>query len=111
MQKNNEIYFAMGGISTTMKNAKLPKKILHIEDMTFVLPEDFVGGINEALEEAMKHLRAISNSINVSEKVGEDDTSSIEEIVYENAGKIDLKYGLMERKLDGTYKIVDIIKK
>lgn len=38
----------------------LPSRILHIKELTFILPNDFKGGLDEALEEFMKYRKSAS---------------------------------------------------
>lgn len=82
-------------------HTKIPKKLLRIEDLTFVLPDDFEGGIEDAF-------RCLTDYINttiadcIRSNLSEDENFAIV-ISGNNDRKISLKYGIFEVGEDGEY--------
>ena len=87
-----------------MNNRKIPKKVLRISDLTFILPDDFSGNIGDALNDLTRYVNGKANLNDVKT----DETSTIETI-FNNKKKADprlcMKYGLFESDDDGNYKL------
>ena len=83
---------------------KLPKKILHISDLVFTLPDNFEGDISDAFKTIADYT---SNKRKMME-IKEDNKSSVETL-YENIttnsadSKLCMRYGIFECDENGNY--------
>lgn len=82
----------------------LPKKILRVKDLTFILPEDFEGDLHDALEEFMKYRDKHKSNAKFVE-VEQDKTSVDLLFINEGDDRVFGEYGLFHL-IDGSYKII-----
>lgn len=75
-----------------------PKYILRIEDLTFILPDDFKGNFVDALENLLEYSR---NNIE-QKKYVENNKSTIENALSEES-RLCMNYGLFKKE-NGSYK-------
>lgn len=87
---------------------EIPRKILHIRDLTFILPDDFEGTIDDAMAEFLKYRRGIrEHDVHYIDDGGIFSTAGL----LLNSGKTDTvrvcgEYGLFEFR-DGAYVLLD----
>lgn len=80
----------------------LPKKLLRITDLTFVLPDDFNGDFPDALNILTDYI----NSINRFNNVDEENTSTVESLLSNNdTSKLCMRYGIFEADNEFNYKL------
>lgn len=76
---------------------KIPNHILRIEDLTFVLSDDFTGDFIDALEELLEYSKErLPHRIYIN-----DDASTIPNAL-ESESRLCMKYGLFTNR-DGSY--------
>lgn len=81
---------------------KLPEKILRIEELTFILPDDFNGNILDAIDLLVNHVK--ENGV----KYLSDDRSTMASLLTNSENsKLCVKYGIFEKVNDQTYKLMD----
>lgn len=83
----------------------LPKKILRIKDLTFILPEEFEGDLKEAIEEFVKYREAYKEMVTF---ITDNDEVSSTQLLFEcgtNNERVCGEYGLFAL-VDGSYKII-----
>jgi hypothetical protein len=79
---------------------KLPDKILRVEELTFILPNDFDGNVFDALEDFVTYMR------NNKARYINDTESTIASLIGAENSRLCLKYGIFERVGD-KYKPID----
>ena len=81
---------------------EMPDKILRIEDLTFVLSDDFCGDFVNALEEMLAYMkRNKHNKLELN-----DNNSTIQSLLSANNGsRICMKYGVFVKVDDKTYRL------
>lgn len=78
-----------------------PKNILRISDLTFILPDDFEGDLQAAINLVVDHL----DNKNIPE-VLHDKCSTVKTLLTaENDPKLCMKFGLFTIDEDGNYKL------
>ena len=85
-----------------MHNKKMPKKLLRITDLTFVLPDDFSGDVRDALKELTGYM-CTKSDLNT---IQTDTASTIENIFKSKEGRdprLCMMYGIFESDDDGNY--------
>ena len=87
----------------------LPNKILRIEDLTYILPDDFDGDLSEALHLLAEYLRKKFRDGNTVINETDDETSASIFTVSGNRN-VDMKYGLFERDETGHHYTIMPIK-
>lgn len=77
-----------------MEHTELPKKLLHVEDLTFVLPDDFEGGLEDAFHLLLDYIHdAMSKSV----VTGKSDAERLFTVLSaENERKMAISYGIFE---------------
>lgn len=80
---------------------KLPKKLLKIEDLTFVLPDDFEGGLEDAFRLLIEFIHeAMAKSI----RTNKNENERLAEVLNsENNHKVEISYGIFELGEDDEY--------
>ena len=80
---------------------KLPKKLLKVEDLTFVLPDDFEGG----LEDAFRLLHEfIHEAMEKSIRTDKSEEERLAEILNsKNNHRVEISYGIFELGDDDEY--------
>ena len=80
---------------------KLPKKLLKIEDLTFVLPDDFEGGLEEAFQLLIEFIHgAMEKSI----RTDKSEEERLAEILNSgNNRRVEISYGIFELGDDEEY--------
>lgn len=77
-----------------------PEKILKINDLAYILPDDFEGDIVDALKDLIKHLECGKSDVNL-----DDGKSAIESLLDQSdcecPPKICMRYGVFKRTEDG----------
>lgn len=76
---------------------KIPNNILRIEDLTFVLPDDFKGDLIDALEELVKYSKE-----RIHHKIYINDNKSTIPNALESESRLCMKYGLFKNEC-GSY--------
>jgi hypothetical protein len=84
-----------------MQNISLPKKVLRIEDLTFILPDDFDGNLQSAL-------RLLATYLDIEFRDGRFDPKGKSEHLpslfeSDNENKAAMRYGIFEIDDDGNY--------
>jgi hypothetical protein len=79
----------------------LPKKILRIQELTFILPDDFDGSIFVAIDLLIKHLKSHKNKY-----ISDNDSTMTSLLLDDKKSKLCAKYGIFEN-IDGEYKLVN----
>lgn len=81
-----------------MQQLNLPNKLLKVEDLTFILPDDFEGSIEDALQLMIYYLKSIFNK---------KDLDNIEDLpsIFEDQQnrRLVMRFGIFERGKDGKY--------
>ena len=92
-----------------MSMEELPKKILMIKDLTFILPDDFHGSVEDAFTELLKYRDGHLQNATYNDPLGL--FSSFNLLVHSDSGaRVCGHYGLYEYKnhqyqlIDGTIK-------
>lgn len=84
-----------------MDKINLPRKLFRVEDLTFVLPDDFEGGIEQAFELLITFIHdAMKNSIE-TDKPEEEKLATI--LNTESGRKVSMNYGIFELGNDQKY--------
>lgn len=86
----------------------IPKKILHIRDLTFILPDDFEGTINDALAVFIEYRKKVTETdVKFVDDFGLFSTA---ELLIHGSNRTEMRvcgeYGLFELR-DGTYVLID----
>ena len=82
----------------------LPKKLLIIKNLTFILPDDFNGTLSEAFIEFVKYRK---NYEDTAKLISENQENSYELLINaKDNEKVCGQYGLFELTDDGTYKYI-----
>jgi hypothetical protein len=86
-----------------MQELHLPKKILRVEDLTFILPDDFDGDLQSAL-------RLLANYLDVEFQNGKFNPKEKSEkfpSLFEDDGtnRASMKYGIFEMDENGNYQL------
>lgn len=84
-----------------MEHIGLPKKLLKIEDLTFVLPDDFEGGLEEAFQVLIDFIHDAMERSLVTDK--SEDERLVEILNSENNRRVELSYGIFELGEDKEY--------
>lgn len=79
----------------------LPKKLLRITDLTFILPDDFDGDFLDALNILTNYI----NNIKKFNNVNEETISTIESLFNKDDSKLCMRYGIFEADHDCNYKL------
>lgn len=80
-----------------------PKNILRISDLTFILPDDFEGDLQEAIQLLKDHLDR-----EVKSEIIHDNFTSVRTLLSaSNNPKLCMRYGLFEIDEHGNYKLRD----
>lgn len=81
-----------------MQQLNLPNKLLKVEDLTFVLPDDFEGSIEDAMQLMVQYLKIFF-------KDKELQSTGVPPSVFEDPEnrKLSMKFGIFERGNDGQY--------
>lgn len=85
----------------------LPKKILRIKDFTFILPDDFVGSFEDALNSFMDYT---TEKLNPEAEKGVPDVYSSVRTLFssENAERVCGSYGIFEfDTTTGKYELIE----
>ena len=79
-------------------NVQKPKKILKISDLTFILPDNFSGNLQNALMLLAAYLNVVWHT---------DYTSKNKNRCFSDSGEIrvDMRYGIFEIDENGDYQI------
>lgn len=84
----------------------LPKKILLIKDLTFILPDDFNGSLSDAFNEFIRYRKEYEKNAKLIQS--DNQSNSYETLISSKVNeKVCGQYGLFELTDDGTYKILD----
>lgn len=83
-----------------MEEITLPKKLFRVADLTFVLPDDFEGGLEEAFQLVTNR---VHEALHESERTDKSDEEMIGTILDDNTKNLALKYGIFEIGEDGKY--------
>lgn len=79
----------------------LPKKLLKIEDLTFVLPDDFEGGLEDALHELKNYVHDAIGGCLRTDKSEEERLAEV--LNFENNRIMEISYGIFELGEDKEY--------
>ena len=84
---------------------KLPKKILRIEDLTFILPDDFAGGLSEAVDTLSDYIQ----TSNIKQLNDDESTvlSLLSRIQQGDCARLCIKYGVFEKVDNANYRLVE----
>lgn len=88
-----------------MNSFNIPKKLLRVEDLTFILPDDFDGNIQSALRllAAYLDIEFLNGRFNPKNKRDSDQTN-LEELFGNNEKRVSMNYGIFEMdEKDGKY--------
>ncbi len=80
----------------------LPKKILRIKDLTFILSDEFSGDLSDALKEFIDYKEQFKSN---AKYIYPDERFTSIEILASTNSKVCGEYGLFEL-VDGTYKFI-----
>ena len=81
-----------------MQQLNLPNKLLKVEDLTFVLPDDFEGSIEDALQMLVYYLKSIFSHKEL------EDMGNIPSVFEDpDNRKLTMKFGIFEKGKDGKY--------
>lgn len=86
----------------------LPKKLLRIEDLTFVLPDFFEGELPDALRLLANYLDIEFTYDENVLKSNEEDNTDNKILLFENSNnkpKASLRYGIFELDENGNYQL------
>lgn len=83
-----------------MDELNLPRKLFKVADLTFVLPDDFEGDLDEAFQLVSER---IHKALGKSERTDKTDEEMLGAILDDDTKKIALKYGIFEMGDDGKY--------
>lgn len=86
-----------------MEQSALPRKLLRVEDLTFVLPDDFEGELDDAIELLLNYLRERLCHCEITDKSEEEKLAAI--LNSDNNRKVSLNYGIFEIDGDGVYQL------
>ncbi len=84
----------------------LPKKLLIIKDLTFILPDDFNGTLSEAFIEFVKYRKNYEDTAKLISEANPENSYEIL-ITAKDKEKVCGQYGLFELADDGTYKYIE----
>ncbi len=84
-----------------MEQIKLPKKLLKVEDLTFVLPDDFEGGLEDAFQVLIEFIHEAMEKSLVTDK--SEDERLAEILNSENNRRVEISYGIFELGDDREY--------
>lgn len=84
----------------------LPKKLLIIKDLTFILPDDFNGSLSEAFIEFVKYRKHYEDTARLITEINQENSYEIL-ISTKDKEKVCGQYGLFELTEDGTYKYIE----
>ena len=87
-----------------MDNKKLPKKLLKIQDLTFILPDDFNGNLQNALMLLAAYLNIEFRNGNFTPNKNSNVKSIFDDGIY-NACRVSMNYGIFEMDSDGNYRL------
>lgn len=86
-----------------MDNVELPKKLLRVEDLTFVLPDDFEGGLEDAFRLLIDYIHdAMKNSVVTSKNADERLATVLDN---DTNRKVSMNYGIFELGEDKMYRL------
>ena len=90
-----------------MEPTTLPKKILHIEDLIFILPDDFDGDLQSGL-------RLLADYLDMEFKKGKKKSRSLSNVEKDNLSallenkdtvQVAMNYGIFEIDENGNYNL------
>ena len=84
----------------------VPKKILLIKDLTFILPDNFSGSFTEAIDEFIKHRKDV---LKIPKLPDNDEDSTFKSLLLEddNTLRACMIYVIFEIDESGEYKIIE----
>jgi len=82
--------------------AKLPKKLLRIEELTFILPDDFDGGAIDAMETLLEYIKK-----NEVRYLSDNDSTMVSLLTSPENPRLCFKYGIFEKVDDQPYKLME----
>lgn len=84
-----------------MEQVNLPKKLLKVQDLTFVLPDDFEGGLEEAFHLLTEFIHeAMEKSLRTDKS---EDERLAEILDVTNDHKFEICYGIFELDENNEY--------
>lgn len=84
-----------------MDYMKLPRKLLRVEDLTFVLPDDFEGGLEDAIQLLLDYIRERMDNSERTDKSEEEKLATL--LNSENNRRVAMNYGIFEMNDAGVY--------
>lgn len=83
-----------------------PKNILKIQDLTFILPDNFDGDLRNAIVLLAAYLNVDLNDFLESIKDSSiRDPNILQDNETENGKRLSMNYGILELNKDGTYRL------
>ena len=87
------------------KNEHLPKKLLRIDNLTFVLPDNFNGNLQNALMLLAAYLNIEFRNGNFKPNKDSTIKKSIFNDGKDDSCRVTMKYGIFEMDENGDYKL------